>query len=108
MQCGMTKYRKGPQRTTKEHYTGPQRTGNREKTAGCCVAQKLEFQTTAVSEKLLKISSAALTHPSSLFLLLIYHCAVPALSQQQKTNAATQMLCLLCCFIVSDAYQIII
>jgi len=25
---GMTKYRKGPQRTTKEHYTGPQRIGN--------------------------------------------------------------------------------
>jgi len=34
---GMTKYRKGPtkdlQRTTKEHYTGPQRIGNHEKTA---------------------------------------------------------------------------
>jgi len=25
---GMTKYRKGPQRTTKEHYTGPHRIGN--------------------------------------------------------------------------------
>ena len=41
---GMTKYRKGPQRThkrptkdpqrtAKEHYTGPQRIGNHEKTA---------------------------------------------------------------------------
>jgi len=40
---GMTKYRKGPQRTTKdhkgpqrtakEHYTGPQRIGNHERTA---------------------------------------------------------------------------
>ena len=32
----MTKYRKGPQKThkgpTKEHYTGPQRIGNHEKT----------------------------------------------------------------------------
>ena len=25
---GMTKYRKGPQRTAKEHYTGPKRIGN--------------------------------------------------------------------------------
>ena len=32
-QCGMTKYHKGPQRTTEEHYTGPQRIGNHEKTA---------------------------------------------------------------------------
>ena len=30
---GMTKYRKGPQRTAKEHYTGPQRIGNHERTA---------------------------------------------------------------------------
>ena len=29
---GMTKYRKGPQRTAKEHYTGPQRIGNHERT----------------------------------------------------------------------------
>jgi len=32
-QRGMTKYRKGPQRTAKEHYTGPQRIGNYERTA---------------------------------------------------------------------------
>ena len=38
--AGMTKYRKGaqrttkdPQRTAKQHYTGPQRIGNHEKTA---------------------------------------------------------------------------
>jgi len=30
---GMTKYRKGPQRTAKEQYTGPQRIGNHERTA---------------------------------------------------------------------------
>ena len=30
---GMTKYRKGPQRTAKEHYTGPQRIDNHERTA---------------------------------------------------------------------------
>jgi len=30
---GMTKYRKGPQRTAKEHYTGPQRIVNHERTA---------------------------------------------------------------------------
>ena len=30
---GMTKYRKGAQRTAKEHHTGPQRIGNHEKTA---------------------------------------------------------------------------
>ena len=30
---GITKYSKGPQRTTREHYTGPQGIGNHEKTA---------------------------------------------------------------------------
>jgi len=92
MQCGMTKYRKGPQRTTKEHYTGPQRTGNREKTAGCCVAQKLEFQTTAVSEKLLKIPSAALHTLLVFFAINLSLCCASIVSATKNQCSYTDVM----------------
>jgi len=64
-QCGMTKYRKGPQRTTEEHYTGPQRIGNHEKTAKlttiwCKIALLCHFLLYTVF-----FATAALTAPFS-------------------------------------------